>query len=100
MQLHRGQEIRGKPPPPKGSGRNPSGDTPRQPQPLWDLALKTVSGGSSLMVQGLKLHIPNVAGPGSISGQGTRSHRPQLRVCKLQLKIPHAAKTQCSHINK
>ena len=26
--------------------------------------------------------------PGSIPGQGTRSHMPQLRVCLLQLK-PH-----------
>ena len=26
-------------------------------------------------------------GPGSIPGQGTRTHRPQLRVHRLQLKI-------------
>ena len=38
---------------------------------------------------------------GSIPGQGTRSHRPQLRVCKPQLKILCAAtKTWCSQINK
>ena len=30
-------------------------------------------------------------GPGSIPGQGTRSHMPQLRVCMPQLKSPHAA---------
>ena len=30
-------------------------------------------------------------GPGSIPGQGTRSHMLQLRVCMPQLKIPHAA---------
>ena len=39
-------------------------------------------------VQWLRLHIPNIGDPGSIPGQGTRSHM-------LQLKIPHAAtKTQ------
>ena len=38
---------------------------------------------------------------GSIPGQGTRSHRLQLRVCMLQLKITHAAtKTWHSQINK
>ena len=101
MPLHHGQEIHGKPSPPKWSGRNPLGDTPRQPQPQWDLALKIVSGGTSLVVQGLKLHTPNARGPGSNHGQGTRSHMPQLRACKLQLKIPRAAtRTQCSHVNK
>ena len=30
-------------------------------------------------------------GSGSTPGQGTRSHIPQLRVCKLHLKIPQAA---------
>ena len=30
-------------------------------------------------------------GPGSIPGWGTRSHRPQLRVCTPRLKIRHAA---------
>ena len=31
-------------------------------------------------------------GPGSIPGQGTRSHMPQLTVCMLQLKIPPKAR--------
>ena len=40
------------------------------------------------MVQWLRLLAPSAGGPGSIPGQGTRSHMPQL-------KIPHAAtKTQ------
>ena len=40
-----------------------------------------------------KLHVPSAVGPGSIFGQGTRTHMPQL-------KIPcAAAKTQCSQIN-
>ncbi|TEA35681.1 hypothetical protein DBR06_SOUSAS1110027, partial [Sousa chinensis] len=41
----------------------------------------------SLVVQWLSLHAPNEGGPGSIPGQGTRSHMPQLRVCIVQLKI-------------
>ena len=47
--------------------------------------------GTSLVVQWLRLHAPNAGGLGSIPGGGTRSHMPQLRVCMLQLKIPHAA---------
>ena len=35
--------------------------------------------GTSLVVQQLRLCAPNAGGPGSISGQGTRSHMPQLR---------------------
>ena len=42
--------------------------------------------GTSLLVQWLRLHTPNVEGPGSIPGQGTRSHMPQLRVSMLQLR--------------
>ena len=47
--------------------------------------------GTSLVVQWLRLHIPSAERPGSIPGQGTRSHMPQLRVRVPQLKIPHAA---------
>ena len=43
---------------------------------------------------------PNVGGPGSIPGQGTRPHMPQLRVCMPQLKIPSATtKIWFSQIN-
>ena len=45
---------------------------------------------TSLVGQWLRLYIPNAGGPGSIPGQGTRSHMPQLKVCTLQLKIPYA----------
>ena len=38
----------------------------------------------------LRLCTPNAGGPGSIPGQGTRSHMPQLRIRMPQLKIPHA----------
>ena len=37
-----------------------------------------------------RLHTPNAGGLGSILGQGTRLHRPQLRVYMLQLKISNA----------
>ena len=30
--------------------------------------------GTSLVVQWVRLHAPNAGGPGSIPGQGTRSH--------------------------
>ena len=43
------------------------------------------------MVQWLRLCAPNAGSLGSIPGQGTRSHMPQLRVHMPQLKIPHAA---------
>ena len=36
--------------------------------------------GTSLVVQWLRLHAPNARSLGSIPGQGTRSHMPQLRV--------------------
>ena len=43
------------------------------------------------MVQGLRLPTPSTGGLGSISGQGTRSHMPPLRVGMLRLKIPFVA---------
>ena len=53
------------------------------------------------LVQWLRLHAPHAGGLGSIPGQGTRSHMPQLRVHTQQLKIPHTAtKTQCRQMNK
>ena len=42
------------------------------------------TSGTSLVVQRLRIHAPNTGGPGSILGQGTRSHTLQLRVCMLQ----------------
>ena len=35
--------------------------------------------GTSMVVQWLRLQAPNAAGLGSVPGQGTRSHKPQLR---------------------
>ena len=49
------------------------------------------------MVQWLRLRAPNAGGPGSLPGQGTRSHMTQLRVRTPQLKIPRATtKIRCS----
>ena len=49
---------------------------------------------TSLVVQWLQLLAPNAEGPGSIPGQGTRSHI-------LQLKIPRAlTKTQHVQMSK
>ena len=50
--------------------------------------------GMSLVGQGLRLLVPNSGGPGSIPGQGTRSYTPQLRVHRLQPKIPHSTARQ------
>ena len=50
--------------------------------------------GTSLVVQWQRLQDPQAGGLGSIRGQRSRSHMPQL-------KILHAAtKTWCSQINK
>ena len=43
------------------------------------------------MVQWLRFYAVNAEDPGSIRGHGTRSHRPQLRVCTLQINILRAA---------
>ena len=50
--------------------------------PLSDLQNKMK--GTSMVVQWLRLHTPNAEGPGSIPGQGTRSHMLQLRVLMPQ----------------
>ena len=42
--------------------------------------------GTSLMVQWVRLCAPNAGVPGSIPGQGTRSHMPQLRARTPQLR--------------
>ena len=47
--------------------------------------------GTSLVLQWLRLCAPNAGVSGSIPGQETISHMPQLRVCMLQLNILHAS---------
>ena len=48
-------------------------------------------GGTSLVVQWLRLRAPNAGGLSLTPGQGTRSHMLQIRVRMLQLKIPCAS---------
>ena len=63
--------------------------------------LKISRGGTSLVVQWLRLRAFSAGGQGSIPDQGTRSQMLQLRIHVPQLKIPHAAtKTQCNQINE
>ena len=40
---------------------------------------RMASQGTSLVIQWLRLCTPNTGGLGSIPGQGTRSHKPQLK---------------------
>ena len=54
--------------------------------------LRKSEEGTSLVVQWLRLYTPNAQSPGCIPGQGTKSHKPQLRVGMSQLKILLLAK--------
>ena len=47
--------------------------------PFWAVESSPFPG-SFLVVQWLRLSTPNAGGPGSIPGQRTRSHVPQLKV--------------------
>ena len=42
--------------------------------------------GTSLVAQWLRLRAPNAGGPGSIPGQGTRAHVPQLKIPCAEMK--------------
>ena len=53
----------------------------------WTATCIRMKLGTSCMVQWVRLCTPNAVGPGSIPGQGTRSHMPQLSVHMLQLSI-------------
>ena len=59
-------------------------------KPLGECS-QTESIRASLVVQGLRLQVPNAGGPGLIPGQGTRSRMLQPRLPMTQPKIPHAA---------
>ena len=62
---------------------------------LLSVAKKTIplvlkfTVGTSLVVQWLRLHTPNAGGPGSIPGQGTRSHMQQLKILYAATKTWH-----------
>ena len=45
----------------------------------WEITSK-VWEGTSLLVQWVRLCVPNAGGPGSIPGQRTKAHMPQLRL--------------------
>ena len=53
------------------------------------LSIKPSQGGTSLVAQWSRLCAPNAGGPGSVPGQGTKSHTRQQ-------KLPHA-KTKTWH---
>ena len=46
--------------------------------------------GTSLVVQWLRFHAPSAGSPGSIPGQGTGSHMPQLKIPHVPMKIKDA----------
>ena len=52
-----------------------------------EVKLKTTVRRTSLVVQWLRLCAPNAAGPGSIPGQGTKPHLPQLKILQAETKI-------------
>ena len=62
--------------------------------------LNTHKSETSLVVQWLWLSAPNAGDPGSIPGQETRSHMPQLRVCMLQLRPDKANQVNKNKIFK
>ena len=76
---------------------------------IWNIKIsqtKTSFIGTSLVVQQLRLCAPNAGGPGSIPGQGTRSHMLQLKVLHAttkdptyQLKNLHAATKDPAYCN-
>ena len=62
------------------SGETKGGAREERERELWIQEEKTKTGGTSLVVQWLRLHAPNAGGLGSIPDQGTRSLRPQLKI--------------------
>ena len=56
-----------------------------------NLRLKIPNDATSLVAQWLRLCASSAGGPGSIPGQGTKSHVQQLRAHVQQLKTPHVA---------
>ena len=55
--------------------------------------------GTSLVVQGLRLHAPNAGALGLIPGQGTRSQMPQLRSAAAAAKSLESCPTLCDPID-
>ena len=61
----------------------------RMPDFLLQRLESEMRQGTSLVVQWLRLHTPNAGDPGSIPGQGTRCHMPQLSIYMPQIKVLH-----------
>ena len=62
-------------------------------------AFKNYDLGTSLVVQWLRLHIPNAGGPGSIPGQGTKTlHDVTKKISHVAMKIkdPHVSQLKPS----
>ena len=55
-------------------------------------SLKPGHAGTSLVVQWLRHRTPSAGGLGSIPGQGTRLHMPQLKSLHATTKALHATK--------
>ena len=73
----------------------------------WASSLHTVSSSNirilsrtSLVGQWLRLHAPNAGDPGSLPGQGTKSHSQQLKGSHVQLKTLHATTKTPGQSNK
>ena len=58
--------------------------------PICPPDIKFSFPGTSLVVQWLRLRVPDAGGLGSIPGQGTSSHMPQLKILHAATKTHHS----------
>ena len=65
-----------------------------------DIFIKRGSQGTSLVAQWLRLRAPNAGDPGSIPGQGTRSHMHAATDGSHATTKEPTTKTQHNQINK
>ena len=56
---------------------------------------KMLMSGTSLVVQWLRLRAASAGGLGSIPGQGTRPHMPQLQIPRAATKNLHVVTKEC-----
>ena len=62
---------------------------------LWGHLFKIHVLGTYLIVQWLRLLTPNAGNPGSVPGQGIRSHMLQLKILQWRSKIPPSSSRSC-----
>ena len=74
----------------KMASRWTNGDLTKQRK----LTFKHLQSGTSLVVQWLRLHTANAGGPGSIPGQGARSHMLQQQQQKASASEKPKSKTK------